>query len=257
MASQSVALFVTCLVENIKPAVGFDTITVLEDAGFEVVVPSDQVCCGQPNYNGGDKDNAIATAKRVIDAFLRYDYVVIPSGSCGGMLKHHYPDLFVDDADYREKATALASKVFELSQFLVQVADYVPLPATHPRSDQETTGIVTYHDACAGLRELNISDEPRQLLKGAGVTIKELEETESCCGFGGTFCVKYPDISAAMAERKVQDVLGTGADTLVMGDLGCMLNIEGKLHRDGHQVQVKHFAEVLAENIRANGKESR
>jgi L-lactate dehydrogenase complex protein LldE len=247
--SKTVAFFVTCLVENIKPCVGFDSITILEDAGFDVVVPSNQVCCGQPNYNGGDRANAIETARNVIDEFLRFDYVVVPSGSCGGMIKHHYPQLFADDLSYRDKSEQLATKVYELSQFLTQVANYKPC------SVSQTT--VAYHDACAGLRELNISDEPRQLLQEAGLAIHELKETESCCGFGGTFCVKYPDISAAMAERKIQDVLSTGATTLVMGDLGCMLNIEGKLQRDGHQIQVKHFAEILAAGVLQKAEEKR
>jgi len=246
--SKTVAFFVTCLVENIKPAVGFDSITVLEDAGFEVVVPLNQVCCGQPNYNGGDRANAIKIAKNVIDEFMVFDYVVIPSGSCGGMIKHHYPQLFADDVAYRDKSEQLATKVFELSQFLIQVANYKPCSVSQ--------ATVAYHDACAGLRELNISDGPRQLLKGAGVRIHELKETESCCGFGGTFCVKYPDISAAMAERKVQDVLSTGATTLVMGDLGCMLNIEGKLQRDGYQIQVKHFAEILAAGVQQKAEKN-
>jgi len=239
----TIALFVTCLVENMKPAVAFDAIALLEDAGYAVVVPANQVCCGQPNLNGGDRKNAIATARRVIDAFIHFDYVVVPSGSCGGMLKHHYPQLLAEDSDYSGKSARLAEKVFELSQFLTEVADYKPSAVNCEP--------VTYHDACAGLRELDIQSEPRQLLANAGVEITELEETESCCGFGGTFCVKYPDISAAMAERKVQDVLRTGADTLVMGDLGCMLNIEGKLHRDGHSVRVIHFAELLAASIPA------
>ncbi|MGK0337710.1 MAG: L-lactate dehydrogenase complex protein LldE [Candidatus Azotimanducaceae bacterium] len=242
----TVALFVTCLVENMKPTIAFDTIALLEDAGYAVVVPANQVCCGQPNLNGGDRNNAIATARRVIDEFVRFEYVVIPSGSCGGMLKHHYPQLLAEDSDYRHKSAQLAAKVFELSQFLTEVADYHPAAVSCEP--------VTYHDACAGLRELDIQSEPRQLLTSAGVQISELEETESCCGFGGTFCVKYPDISAAMAERKVQDVLHTGADTLVMGDLGCMLNIEGKLHRDGHSVRVIHYAELLASGIPASAK---
>ena len=242
----TVALFVTCLVENMKPAIAFDTIALLEDAGYAVVVPANQVCCGQPNLNGGDRNNAIATARRVIDAFIHFDYVVIPSGSCGGMLKHHYPQLLAEDSAYRGKSEQLAAKVFELSQFLIEVADYQPAAVNCEP--------VTYHDACAGLRELNIKSEPRQLLSNAGVQISELAETESCCGFGGTFCVKYPDISAAMAERKVQDVLQTGADTLVMGDLGCILNIEGKLHRDGHRVRVIHYAELLAGGISTGAK---
>lgn len=245
MSEPSVALFVTCLVENIKPAVGFSAIALLEDAGYKVLVPAAQSCCGQPNYNGGDKANAIKTAQHVIDTFLPYDYVVIPSGSCGGMIKHHYPALLSDDPGYQKKAEQLAAKTYELSQFLVQVADYHVKPV-----DSET---VTYHDACAGLRELGIGTQPRQLLNAAGIEITELKETESCCGFGGTFCVKYPEISAAMAERKVSDVLSTGAKTLVMGDLGCILNIEGKLHRDGHDVAVKHFAELLAAGLPSRG----
>lgn len=242
----TIALFVTCLIENMKPAIAFDTIALLEDAGYTVVVPENQVCCGQPNLNGGDRVNAIATAKRVVDEFIRFDYVVIPSGSCGGMLKHHYPQLLAEDFDYRDKSIGLAAKVFELSQFLTEVADYKPATVN--------CDAVAYHDACAGLRELEIKSAPRQLLNQAGVLISELQETESCCGFGGTFCVKYPDISAAMAERKVQDVLQTGAHTLVMGDLGCMLNIEGKLHRDGHGVRVIHYAELLATGISTQPK---
>jgi L-lactate dehydrogenase complex protein LldE len=241
MAKQSVALFVTCLVENIKPSVGFSTIALLEDAGYEVLVPAAQSCCGQPNYNGGDKANAIKAARQVIDTFLDFDYVVIPSGSCAGMIKHHYPRLLADDAVYQKHAEALATRTYELSQFLTDVAAYEAKPV-----EAQT---VTYHDACAGLRELGISQQPRQLLNAAGVDIAELKETESCCGFGGTFCVKYPDISAAMAERKVQDVLASNASILVMGDLGCMLNIEGKLHRDGHRITVKHFAEVLSSGL--------
>jgi L-lactate dehydrogenase complex protein LldE len=242
----TVALFVTCLIENIKPAIAFDTIALLEDAGYTVVVPANQVCCGQPNLNGGDRDNAIATARRVVDEFIHFDYVVIPSGSCGGMLKHHYPELLADDSSYRDKSISLAEKVFELSQFLTEVAQYTPSAVN--------SEAVTYHDACAGLRELGIKSAPRQLLNQAGVVVSELQETESCCGFGGTFCVKYPDISAAMAERKVQDVLSTGADTLLMGDLGCMLNIEGKLHRDGHEVRVLHYAELLATGLATQTK---
>lgn len=238
MSRSDVALFVTCLVENVKPAVGFSSIALLEDAGYKVIVPRAQTCCGQPNYNGGDPAGAAQTARQVIDTFSPFNYTVVPSGSCAGMIKHHYPSLFTDDADYQQRAVALAEKTFELSDFLVKVAQYQP--------QQHLDATVTYHDACAGLRELDIQQQPRQLLKAAGVNIAELQAADSCCGFGGTFCVKYPEISAAMAERKVQDVLGTGASTLVMGDLGCMLNVEGKLHRDGHKVEVKHFAELLA-----------
>lgn len=239
MANQ-VALFVTCLVENMRPKIAFDTISVLEDAGFEVVVPKAQACCGQPNYNGGDKRGAMQTARYVIDTFSQYQYTVVPSGSCAGMLKHHYPILLQNDLNYSEKARALAESVFEVSEFLAHV-DYQP--------HQGGVRLATYHDACAGLRELNIKQGPRDLLAKAGVDLVELEDAESCCGFGGTFCVKYPEISNAMLKRKIEDVEHQETDLVVMGDLGCLLNIEGGLARGGQSVQAQHFIELLADSI--------
>ena len=242
--ANKVALFITCLVENIRPKIGFDTISLLEDAGYEVLVPGGQVCCGQPNYNSGDRLGAISTAKFVIDQFSEYEFTVAPSGSCAGMLKHHYPELLEDNDVYRSKAEAFAAKVFELSQFLDHVG-YEAKPV--PSSDAKTE--VTYHDACTGLRELGIKQQPRQLLSQAGVSIAELKDTESCCGFGGTFCVKYPDVSSAMVDRKLEDIKATGQKTVVAGDLGCLMNIEGRLVRQSENVEVKHFAEVLVEGL--------
>lgn len=234
-----VALLVTCLVDIVRPDVGFSVVEVLEDAGYEVIVPERQTCCGQPNYNGGDRRGAILTARTVIDTFEGYDYVVVPSGSCGGMMGHHYPELLADDPIYAGRAKAFAAKVYELSQFLVHVADYQP-PVTNP-------GRVTCHDACAGLRELGVKSEPRTLLERAGAEIVEAGRAEVCCGFGGTFCVKYPEISDAMVRHKLEDAKSTGAPCMVTGDLGCLLNMEGKLHRDGETMQVRHFVELLVD----------
>lgn len=237
-SKNEVALFVTCLIDSLRPDLGFSIVNVIEQCGYSVVVPDTQSCCGQPNFNGGDRVNAKATARHMIDIFEKYDYTVIASGSCGGMIKHHYVDLFDDDPIYKEKARLLATKVFELSQFLTDIAKYQPEFRAIKR--------VTYHDACAGLRELGIKTQPRNLLKQTGVEIVEMEEPDVCCGFGGTFCVKYPEISNEMVEKKVNDAKRTGAEALVTGDLGCLMNMEGKINRLGLNLPVYHFAELLA-----------
>ncbi len=236
-----VALFVTCLVDLYRPSVGFAAIKLLEAAGCQVEVPEMQTCCGQPAYNSGDRATARDLARPVIDAFLPYDYTVVPSGSCGGMISHHYPGLFDDqDPYYRGRAEALAAKTHELISFLTDVMGMAAVKAHYD-------GIVTYHDSCSGLRELGIKAQPRKLLAGVeGVAMREMAEAETCCGFGGTFCVKYPEISTRMVGDKVKDIQATGADTLLAGDLGCLLNMAGKLHREGVPVRVRHVAEVLA-----------
>lgn len=237
-----VALFVTCLVDLYRPSVGFAAIRLLEKAGCQVEVPAVQTCCGQPAYNSGDRQTAKDLARSVIDAFLPYDYTVAPSGSCGGMIGHHYPALFGDeDPHYRGKAEALAAKTHELVSFLT---DVMGMQAVEARYD----GVATYHDSCSGLRELGIKAQPRKLLGSVqGLALKELTDPEVCCGFGGTFCVKYPDISTRMVSDKVKDITGTGADTLLAGDLGCLLNMAGRLKREGAPVRVRHVAEVLAD----------
>ena len=235
-----VGLFVTCLVDFFRPTVGFAAVKLLEAAGCSVTVPALQTCCGQPAYNSGDRDDAKAVARQVIDAFSGFDYVVAPSGSCGGMIKIHYPALFADEPAMAEKARALAARTFELISFL---ADVMQLDGLDARYD----GIATYHDACSGLRELGVKEQPRHLLNAvAGLRLKEMATPEVCCGFGGTFCVKYPDISDKMVSDKVADIVATGADTLLCGDMGCLLNMAGKLSRLGKDVRVRHVAEVLA-----------
>jgi len=235
-----VALFVTCLVDLHRPTVGFAAVRLLEQAGCQVEVPRAQTCCGQPAYNSGDRVTARDLAEGILDAFGGYDYVVMPSGSCGGMLKHHLPHLFDGDPNLRARADALAERTFELVTFLVDVMGVERLQTRH------IGGPVTYHDGCSGLRELGIKEQPRRLLQSIGATVTEMADAEVCCGFGGTFCVKYPDVSIRMVSDKVRDVVATGAETVLAGDLGCLLNIAGRLQREGHRTKVRHVAEVLA-----------
>jgi L-lactate dehydrogenase complex protein LldE len=235
-----VGLFVTCLADLFRPSVGFAAVRLLEDAGCRVEAPLAQTCCGQPAYNSGDKASARDLAARTIEAFDGFDYVVAPSGSCAGMLRRHYPALFKDDPAMATKAAAFAERCWELVSFLHDVRGVT-------RVDARYDGTVTYHDACAGLRELGIRDQPRALLATVeGLTLTELPRAEVCCGFGGTFSVKYPDISVRIVEEKTGHVAATGADTLLSGDLGCLLNLAGKLSREGSPVKVRHVAEVLA-----------
>jgi L-lactate dehydrogenase complex protein LldE len=235
-----VALFVTCLVDLFRPTVGFAAVKLLEDAGCTVEVPRRQTCCGQPAYNSGDRADAKAIALQVFNAFAGYDYVVAPSGSCAGMLRVHYPELFADDSENLPRAQDLAERSWELLSFLVVVCRLQAVAANWPRR-------ITYHDACSGLRELGIKLQPRQLLASvSGLSIEELPGAEVCCGFGGTFCVKYPKISDKMVTDKAADIAATGAEAVLAGDLGCLLNIAGKLYRLGRQIEVRHVAEVLA-----------
>ena len=236
-----VGLFVTCLVDLLRPRIGFAALRLLEAAGCEVVVPMAQTCCGQPAYNAGDRRAARLLAEKLIAEFEGCDYLVAPSGSCTGMIRTHYPELFADDPAWLERAAALGARTYELSDFLVTVAKLDKLPG-------DFTGTVTYHDSCSGLRELGVKAQPRALLaKLPGVTLTEMNGAEECCGFGGTFAVKFGDISARLAEKKCENVRASEADAVVLGDLGCMLSIEGKLRRLGDEAtRVLHIAEILA-----------
>ena len=238
-ARTRVGLFVTCLVDLMRPSVGFAAAKLLEDAGCSVEVPR-QACCGQPAYNSGDRRTTREIAAQVIEVFAPYDYVVAPSGSCAGMLKVHYPRLFRDDPNRLPRAEAFAAKTFELVSFLVDVLGVSSVAAS-------LEGSVTYHDACSGLRELGIQAQPRKLLATVGgLKVKEMREADVCCGFGGTFCVKYPAISNVIVGKKTENVAATGADMLLAGDLGCLMNMAGKLKREGRNIAVRHVAEVLA-----------
>ena len=237
-AAPTVALFVTCLVDAFRPSVGFAALRLLERSGAHVRVPQGQVCCGQPAYNNGDLDTARAIARQVIETFAGFERVVVPSGSCAGMLKLHYPELFADDPAWAPRARAFAGRVCELSQFLTECGLAV---------DASYHGVAAYHDSCSSLREMGVRAEPRALLAQVeGLAVKDLADPEVCCGFGGTFCVKYPDISTRLVSDKAADVRATGADTLLAADLGCLMNIAGRLQREGSDIRVFHYAEVLA-----------
>lgn len=247
-----VALFVTCLVDLMRPSVGFSAIALLEAAGCQVLVPERQTCCGQPAFNAGDRAAAAALAQKTIAEFEDCDYVVAPSGSCTDQIKNGYPGLFAEDRDWRSRAERLAGRVFELTDFLDNV-----LKVEHVAG--QFAGSVTYHDSCTGLRRLGIKEQPRRLLaKVAGLCVREMPASEECCGFGGAFSVKFGDISAAIAEKKCVNVQAAGADAVVGGDLGCLLNIEGKLRRMGDEkTRVLHIAEVLAGSLAGMSDEAK
>lgn len=237
---KNVALFVTCLVDLFRPNVGFAAVRLLEQAGCRVSVPTAQTCCGQPAYNSGDRDTTVDIARQVIRAFADYDYVVAPSGSCLGMLKEHYPRLFPADSAWGPRARDLAARCHELTSFLAEVCGVDDLAARLPAG-------ATYHDSCSGLRELGVKQQPRALLQQVeDLQLREMEDAEVCCGFGGTFCVKYPQISERMVSDKVDSIVASGAQLVLGGDLGCLLNISGRLKRQGSKVRAYHVAEVLA-----------
>jgi L-lactate dehydrogenase complex protein LldE len=234
-----VGLFVTCLVDLMRPSVGFAAAKLLEQHGCTVVVPS-QTCCGQPAFNSGDRRTARGIAEQVIEAFQGLDFVVAPSGSCAGQIRKHYPELFADDPNMAARANALADRTWELVSFLTDV-----LMVT--KVDAQYSGTVTYHDSCSGLRELGVREQPRKLLRSVeGLELIELTDADVCCGFGGTFAVKYGEISDKIVSEKTGHVAASEAGTLLAGDLGCLMNMAGKLARDGRGIAVRHVAEVLA-----------
>ncbi len=235
-----VGLLVTCLVDLMRPRIGFAAIELLEAAGCEVSVPSAQTCCGQPGWNSGDRASARALAEKLIVEFEDCEFVVAPSGSCAGMVKTHYRHLFTGEGAWLERAEALSRKTWELTDFLVNVAALKRVAGNY-------VGRITYHDSCSGLRELGVKPQPRALLaKMPRVELREMRDCETCCGFGGTFSIKFGEISAAMADAKCDNIAASGADAVVLGDLGCMLNVEGRLRRRGDEkTRVLHVAEVL------------
>lgn len=241
-ASHNVGLFITCLADLLRPQVGFAAAYLIEQCGCRVTVPQ-QSCCGQPAYNNGDDAKARALATNLIAQFEQYDYVVAPSGSCAAMVKQHYPKLLSEQPAWLARAQNLADKTYELSQFLVDVMQLeLPLSAHSLAADKK----ITYHDSCSGLRELGIRAQPRKLLsERAGITIDEMNDTEVCCGFGGTFSVKYPEISTRLVDEKIHAIDKVEADMVLGGDLGCLINIAGRLTRCKKQTQVFHFAEWL------------
>ena len=240
MTEPRVALLVTCLVDMFRPVVGFASVKLLEDAGCRVEVPEAQTCCGQPAWNSGDRADAKRVARGVIEAFEGFDHVVVPSGSCAGTIVKDYAEMFRDEPDWARRAEALAGKTHELVSFLTDVRGVTRVEAALPVA-------ATYHDSCSGLRGLGIKRQPRDLLASVeGLELREMAECEICCGFGGTFCVKYPEISNKMVSDKARHIDGSGAALVLAGDLGCLMNMAGKLTRAGSPVAARHVAEVLA-----------
>jgi len=240
-----IGLFYTCLIDTMRPEIGLSVLKLLEAAGCEVVIPESQTCCGQPAYSSGDRGNARQLAEKFVIEFEQFDYIVIPSGSCGGMVRVHYADLFADDPAWRARMDKLADRVFELTDFLHTIVKFDTLPCA---AQSRFAGNVTYHDSCCGLRELGVEKQPRALLRQVpGLQLTEMNDSRNCCGFGGTFSLKYGDISTAIVDEKCANIVASGAEAVVLGDLGCMLNIEGRLRRTGNvSTKVLHVAQVLA-----------
>lgn len=233
-----VALLVGCLVDAFRPDVGFAAIELLEQAGCRVTVPVDQTCCGQPAWNSGDPEGARRLARRMIDMLAGHDHVVLPSGSCAAMIRD-YPRLFTDEPENLAIAQDLARRTFELTSFLVDVMDFSAVQARFE-------GCATYHDSCSGLRQMGIHAQPRRLLSQVrGLKLIEMNDAQTCCGFGGLFSVKYPGISGRMVDTKAGHALASGADVLLGGDLGCLMNVAGRLRHMGSSLRVFHVLEML------------
>jgi L-lactate dehydrogenase complex protein LldE len=236
-----VSLFITCIIDQLYPKVGLAMADVLERLGYEVEFPEEQTCCGQPAFNTGYREDARRVARHFLGVFRDAEYIVIPSGSCAGMVKHHYAELFSKEPETLEAFERIKPRVFEFSQFLLDVAKVEDVGARFER-------VVTYHDSCHALREMGIRQGPRRLLSHVrGLELREMEPAEECCGFGGTFSVKFPEISGGMARTKLDSILKTGAEVVVSVDSSCLMQIQGALSRAGSRVRTMHLAEVLAE----------
>ena len=238
--TKTVTLFIQCLVDGIYPEVGEALVKIFRRLGFDPACPTGQTCCGQPAFNAGYRREARVAARRFIEIFETAETIVCPSGSCVTMVRHHYPELFDDDDSWRQRARQVAAKTYELTQYLVDVLGLDDLGAHYD-------GKITYHDSCHLLRNLRVKDQPRRLLRNvSGVDFVEMSDSDKCCGFGGSFAVKYADISAAMVEDKVNNIIDSGADTVVGCDMGCLMNIQGMLSRKGSDIKVRHIAQILA-----------
>ena len=235
-----VSLFVTCIVDQLFPQVGIAMTQVLERLGFEVDFPQAQTCCGQPAFNSGYPDEARQVARHFLDVFGDAEYIIVPSGSCTSMITHHYEELFQRDEKLLAQVRNITGRVWEFSQFVLQIANVEDVGARFE-------GVVTYHDSCHALRELHIKEGPRRLLaKVRGLTLREMEAAEECCGFGGTFSIKFPEVSGAMARTKIDSIRKTEADAVVSVDSSCLMQLQGAIQRAGLPIRTLHLAEVLA-----------
>ncbi len=238
--NKTVTLFIQCLVDGIYPEVGEAMVRIFRKLGINLICPTKQTCCGQPAFNAGYRREAGIAAKRFIDIFETADVIVCPSGSCVTMVRHHYPQLFDDNDPWLPRARKVAAKTYELTEYLVDVLGVEDIGARYD-------GTITYHDSCHLLRNLRVKAQPRKLLSNvAGAEFIEMYDADRCCGFGGSFAVKYADISSAMVADKVNNIIASGADTVVGCDMGCLMNIQGMLSRKGSAIKTKHIAQILA-----------
>lgn len=240
ISTKNVTLFVQCIVDGVYPEVGEAMVTIFNKLGISVNCPLDQTCCGQPAFNAGYRRAAKVAAKRFIEIFEDSESIVCPSGSCVNMVKNHYPELFKDDVKWFERAVQVGLRTFELSQYIVDILKIEDVGASY-------NGKVTYHDSCHLLRGLGISEQPRRLIRNIkGAQLIEMKDSDICCGFGGTFSVKYPVISTAMVDDKVHNIIASGADAVTGCDVSCLMNIQGRLSRIGSSVKTLHIAQLLA-----------
>jgi L-lactate dehydrogenase complex protein LldE len=238
--NKTVTLFIQCLVDGIYPEAGEAVVKIFRKLDIDLICPTTQTCCGQPAFNAGYRREAGVAAKRFIDIFETAQVIVCPSGSCVTMVRHHYPQLFEDDDPWLQRAKQVAAKTYELTEYLVDVLGVKDLGARYD-------GKITYHDSCHLLRNLRIQSQPRKLLsKVSGAEFIEMHDADRCCGFGGSFAVKYADISSAMVTDKVNNIVASGADTVVGCDMGCLMNIQGMLNRVGSDIKIMHIAQILA-----------
>lgn len=238
-----VSLFITCLSDVFFPQVGKSVVDIMEHCGVEIDFPEGQTCCGQPAYNSGYQKEAKEAAKQMIKAFEHSEYIVGPSGSCASMVCHYYKEMFKDDPEWHEKAEKMADKTYELTDFLINILGVSNLGS-------ELCESATYLQSCHMSRGLGIKEEPLKLLSQVkGLDLKELPYCQDCCGFGGTFAVKMSPISEMMVDEKIKHIESTGANLLIGADMGCLMNIGGRLRRIGKEIQVMHVAEVLAKEI--------
>jgi len=234
-----VQLFIPCFIDQLYPQVAFNTVKVLEKAGCTVKYNTQQTCCGQPAFNAGFWGESKDVCTKFVQDFDGADYIVSPSASCAGFIRNNYGKLFENNA-FQSPAKKVASQIFELSEFLVKILGITELGASF-------NGKATFHDSCAGLRECNIKAEPRVLLSQVtGLELVEMNDTETCCGFGGSFAVKYDTISVAMADQKIDNAIATEAEFIISTDMSCLMHLDGRINHHGQQIKVIHLADILA-----------
>ena len=240
MRNKVVTLFIPCLIDSLYPEVGRATVNLLRRLGLDLIYPPDQTCCGQPAFNAGFRADARRAARRFTRIFERADVIVSPSGSCVHMVRNHYPELFRGEPRWLARTKRLGDKIYELSEYLVDVLGV-------DQVDAKYTGKATYHDSCHLLRGIGVSAQPRRLIRNVeGLELIEMHDSDRCCGFGGAFAVNYPIISTAMVDNKVDNIIATKADTVVGCDIGCLMNIQGRLNRIKSSVKTIHIAQLLA-----------